>query len=279
MRVACAQFDVVGGDFAGNVDRAVEAVGAAAADGADLVVLPQLFTVGYFAVDAFARRAESLGGPTLARLADAAATGGVALLAGTLVEDLAATAAETDASVPEPNGFAETAVLFDAEGARRAVYRTRNLPGYSAAVTGDLVTGESPGVATLEFGGAGESVTVGVTTAGDLRVPGIYADLAERGCELVCVPAAWPYPRVEAWQVLPRARAIENGCYVAAANGSGECEEATLLGRSTVYDPRGTPLSSAGDDPALVCARVDPALVERTRASGPPRSGWRSDRD
>lgn len=271
MRVACAQLEVVGGDLAGNLDRAVEAVGTAAADGADLVVLPELFTVGYFAVDAFARRAESLDGPTLARLADVAAARGVALLAGTVVEDLAATAAETDAPVPGSDGFAETAVLFDADGARRVIYRTRTLPGYGTVGDDDPVDGEATAPAAATLGVDGESVTVGVTTAGDLRAPGPYADLAERGCDLVCVPAAWPYPRVEAWGVLPRARAIENGYYVAAANGTGGDGEATLLGRSAVYDPRGTPLASAGDDPALVCAAVDPAPVERTREPFPPR--------
>jgi predicted amidohydrolase len=266
MRVACAQVEVVGGDLDGNVDRAVEGIETAAADGADLVVLPELFTVGYFAIDSFARRAESLEGPTLARLADVASDHRVALLAGTVVEDLGATATETDVAVPEAEGFANTAVLFDSRGTRRAIYRARNLPGYSTGL-GGLVTGESPGVATLDVGG--ESVTVGVTTGGDLRSPGPYGELAERGCDLVCVPAAWPYPRIEAWSVLPRARAIENGYYVAAANAAGEFEEATLLGRSAVYDPHGTPLASAGDDPALVRAAVDPARAGRAREPFP----------
>lgn len=264
MRVVCAQLEVVGGDLGGNVDRAVEAIGAAVADGADLVVLPELFTVGYFSIDSFARRAESLAGPTLTRLADVAASRGVAVLAGTFVEDLAATAAETDAAVPQADGLANTAVLFDAGGRRRAVFRRLDLPGYG---TGGAPAGESPGVATLEFGA--ESVTVGVTTAADLGFPGVYRDLAERGCELVCVPAAWPYPRLEHWAVLPRARAIENGYYLAAANGSGAYEEATLLGRSTVYDPRGTPLASAGDTSGLVRATLDPARVERAREALP----------
>ena len=268
MRVACVQVEVVGSDLDGNVDRAVEGIETAAADGADLVVLPELFTVGYFAIDSFARRAESLEGHTLTRLADVAATNEVALLAGTVVEDLAATAAGTDVVVPETEGFANTAVLFDSRGKRRAVYRARELPGYSTGL-GGLVPGESPGLATLDVGG--ESVTVGVTTGGDLRAPGPYGELAERGCDLVCVPAAWPYPRVEAWTVLPRARAIENGYYVAATNGAGEFEEATLLGRSAVYDPEGTPLASAGDDPALVRAVVDPARVEQARESFPAR--------
>ena len=278
MRVACAQIEVVGGDLRGNVDRAVDGIEAAAADGADLVVLPELFTVGYFAIDSFARRAESLEGPTLTRLAGVAAERGVALLAGTVVEDLAATAAGTDALEPsEADGFANTAVLFDASGGRRAVYRTRNLPGYSAAVTGEPAAADPPPVATLECDG--DSVTVGVTVAEDLWRPRTYADLAARDPDLVCVPAAWPYPHVTEWEVLPRARAVENGYYLAAADGSGEFEEATLLGRSAVYDPRGAPLAGAGDDPAVVRATVDPSRVEEDRERSPAPPGRNTGRN
>lgn len=274
MRVACAQLELVGGDLDGNVGRAREAIEHAADRGADLVVLPELFTVGYFAYDAYARRAESLAGPTLTGLAELAADRGVALLAGTFVEDLAATATETDVPVPDEDGLANTAVLFDAAGRRRTVYRTHDLPGYAAGPPAQPDSGEAVSVETLELGE--ETVTVGVTTTDDLRSPGVYRELAERGCELVCVPSAWPYPRTEHWSVLPRARAIENQYYVVTANGSGEFEDVTLLGRSTVYDPRGTPLASSGDEPTLVDATIDPTRVERVRESFPAWGGRRT---
>jgi predicted amidohydrolase len=269
MRLACAQLDLVGGDLDGNVDRAAAAVETAASEGADLVVLPELFTVGYFAFDAYARRAESLVGPTLTRLAGVAADRGVALLAGTVVEDLEATAAETDVPVPDGVGLANTAVVFDARGERRAVYRTHHLRGYDPGSPAG-VGGDGPASAlTLELGG--ESVTLGVTTTYDVGSPGIYRRLAERDCDLVCVPAAWAYPRLEHWNVLPRARAIENGYYVATVNGSGAFEDATLVGRSTVYDPMGIPLASSSEEPTLVYATVDPERVERVRGSFPVR--------
>jgi predicted amidohydrolase len=83
------------------------------------------------------------------------------------------------------------------------------------------------------------------------------------------VPSAWPYPRVEHWRLLPRARAVENLMYVAAANGSGSFEGSELLGRSTIYDPWGTALAGSGDQPALVTARLDPAEVDRRREEFP----------
>jgi predicted amidohydrolase len=266
MRVACAQIQIEAGAMAANVERAVAAIDRAAGEGADLVVLPEVFTVGYFAFDAYARRAEGLDGPTLSRLADRAAERGVALLAGTVVEDLAASH-EAGVETPEPDGYANTAVLFDDRGERQSVYRKHHLFGYGSAEPELLTPGEELGVAELELDGT--ACTVGTSTCYDLRFPELYRELAEAGCDLVCVPSAWPYPRVEHWELLSRTRAVENQYYVATANGSGRFEDGTLLGRSTVYDPWGVVLASSGDEPATVTATVDPEEVARVRASFP----------
>ncbi|SDZ75025.1 Predicted amidohydrolase [Haloplanus vescus] len=262
MRVALAQLDQVAGDVAENLDRAATAVADAADRGADLVVLPELFTVGYFAFDSYARVAEGLDGPTFDRLSALAADHGVGLLAGSHVEDLGASAA-AGVDVPETDGLANTCVFYDRDGTRRAVYRKHHLFGYESAETRLLTPGES--LATVDF----EGFTVGMSTCYDLRFPELYRRLADRGATLVCVPSAWPYPRVEHWETLARARAIENQCYVAAANGAAEFDDATLLGRSTVYDPWGTTLASAADDPTLVVADVDPDRIDAVREEFP----------
>jgi predicted amidohydrolase len=263
MKLALAQLDVESGAVGANVDRAVAAIETAAADGADLVALPELFTVGYFAFDLYGRNAEPVGGETHARIAAAASDHDVAVLAGTIVEDLAATAAETDVEVPASEGLANTAVFFDRSGERRAVYRKRHLFGYDSAEQELLTPGESNPV--VDF----EGFTIGTTTCYDLRFPEQYRLLVDRGATLVVVPSAWPYPRVEHWETLSRARAIENQLYVATVNGSGTFDDAELLGRSTVYDPWGTVLASASDDPALVTATVDPARVDAVREAFP----------
>ena len=90
-----------------------------------------MFNVGYFAFDDYARAAEPLGGPTHERVRAAAVEHDVAVLAGTIVEDLEASAAAGEA-VPELDGLANTAVLFDADGRRRLVYR-RNRPSASGS--------------------------------------------------------------------------------------------------------------------------------------------------
>ena len=262
MRLAGVQLSVEGGDVEGNVERALDHVRAAAADGADLVVLPELFDVGYFAFDAYGRAAESLAGDRLARFAAAADSHDVAVLAGTVVEDLSASAAD-GLDVPAESGLANAAVLFDGDGERRLVYRKRHLFGYGSEETDRMVPGERTPVVDLA------GVTVGVTTCYDLRFPEQFRAMVDRGVECVLVPSAWPYPRIEHWRTLGRARAIENLTYVAAVNGSGRFGEDALCGRSAVYDPWGTTLASVGEESAVVAATVDPEQVAAVREEFP----------
>ncbi|WP_435124955.1 carbon-nitrogen family hydrolase [Halobaculum sp. D14] len=270
MKLALAQLDVEAARPAANRERAVDAVEAAADRGADLVALPELWNVGYFAFDAYSRQAEPLGGPTLTELRDVAADNDVALLAGSVVEDLEASA-DAGEAVPADEGLANTAVLFDASGDRRLVYRKHHLFGYDSAETELLTAGET--LQTADVCG----FTVGVTTCYDLRFPELYRRLADAGVTLTLVPSAWPYPRVEHFETLPRARAVENLGYVATVNGAGEQGDAELVGRSTVYDPWGTTLASAADDPTLVTADVDPGRVDDVRDDFPALRDRRDD--
>ena len=263
MNVAIAQLEVEPAAIEANIERARTAIAEAATEGAGLVVLPELFNVGYFAFDAYARCAESLAGPTLAHIRETAVENDVAVLAGTIVEDLSATVDRTDVSTPASDGLANTAVLFDAEGTRQLVYRKHHLFGYGSAEQDLLTPGER--LPTTDLGG----LTVGVTTCYDVRFPELYRRLADQGVDLVGMPSAWPYPRVEHWQTLPKARAIENLCYLVAANGVGTFEDAALLGRSAVYDPWGTTLASAGDEATLLSATVDPERAAAVREEFP----------
>jgi len=262
VRLALAQLRVEGGDVAGNLDRARAAIAEAAADGADLVALPEIFNVGYFAFESYARDAESVAGPTVSAIAESAREHGVGVLAGTIVEDLEASRAD-GVETPAAEGLANAAVFLDREGQRRAVYRKHHLFGYDSAESDLLTAGE--GVPTVEFG----DHTVGVTTCYDLRFPALYRDLVDAGATMVLVPSAWPYPRVEHWRLFPRARAVENLLYVGAVNGVGSFDDADLLGRSAIYDPWGTTLASAGDEAAVVTADVDADRVAEVRSEFP----------
>ncbi|WP_132060525.1 nitrilase-related carbon-nitrogen hydrolase [Halorussus amylolyticus] len=277
MKLALAQLEIESGAVETNRERAVDAVAEAADRGADLVALPEIFNVGYFAFGSYQRAAEPIDGPTLSAISDAASEHDIGVLAGSIVEDLA----ETE-SVPTPadEGLANTSVLFDRDGSRLAFYRKHHLFGYESAEAQMLVPGERLGIAAFEVTAEGASAsdrtpersvnaTVGMTTCYDLRFPELYRDIAAAGADLILVPSAWPYPRVEHWKLLPRARAVENQLFVAAINGSGSADDATLLGRSTVYDPWGTALASTGDDPDIVTTDADLGRVERVREEFP----------
>ncbi|MFB6125078.1 MAG: carbon-nitrogen family hydrolase [Halanaeroarchaeum sp.] len=264
MKLALAQLDVDAGDVETNRERALEAIAAAADRGVDLVALPELWNVGFFAFDRYADLAEPLDGPTFSAIAEAAADHGIGVLGGSIVEDLSS----SDGG-PADEGYANATVLFDRDGDRLFTYRKRHLFGYESAEAQLLVPGESLGVA--EF----EGFTVGATTCYDLRFPELYRELVDEGVTLVLVPSAWPYPRVEHWTTLPRARAIENLSYVATINGAATFDEATLLGRSSVYDPWGTVVAGSSDEPTLVTAEVDPDRVATVREEFPALSDRR----
>lgn len=262
MKLALAQLDIEGGKPAANRASARTLVTEAADRGCDLVGLPEIFTVGYFAFDSYPRAAEPLDGETITELQELAADLGIAICAGSFVEDLAASA-DRGFETPADEGYANTSVYLDDSGTRCGVYRKRHLFGYESAETELLTPGES--VTTADDLG----FTIGMTTCYDLRFPELYRDLVNAGATLVLVPSAWPYPRVEHWRLLPRARAVENLLYVGAVNGVGQFEEASLLGRSAVYDPWGTPVASAGDHEGLVVADIDPSEVEMRREEFP----------
>ncbi|WP_224449986.1 nitrilase-related carbon-nitrogen hydrolase [Haloprofundus salilacus] len=262
MRLTLAQLEQDAGSVDTALDDAESAVEAAAADGADLVALPELFAVGYFAFESYARVAEGLDGPTFGRLRDIAADNDVGLLAGSHVEDLGASA-DAGYDVPDDTGLANTTTFFDRDGALQTTYRKHHLFGYESAESRLLTAGEQ--LEPVEFDG----FTVGTCTCYDLRFPELTRRLVDSGVTLLLVPSAWPYPRVEHWQTLTRARAIENLWYLGAINGVGTFESATLLGRSAVYDPWGNPLAGTGDDPAHVTADLDPDEVTRVREEFP----------
>jgi len=260
--LALAQLSIEASAYDDNVERALSAIETAASRGADLVALPELFTVGYFAFDSYARTAEPLDGETLSRIQTAADEFGIAVLAGSIVEDLAASS-RAGFETPADEGYANTAAFVDASGEQRAVYRKHHLFGYDSAEQQLLTPGES--LPTVSFDG----FTIGITTCYDLRFPELYRRLVDDGVGVVLVPSAWPYPRVEHWQLLPRARAVENLCYVATVNGVGSFEDATLLGRSAVYDPWGTTVAGIGEESGIVTTTIDPDTVESRREEFP----------
>ena len=125
--------------------------------------------------------------------------------------------------------------------------------------------GELAMVADLPWG------RLGLTVCYDLRFPALYRALAEAGASFLAIPSAFTRQTGEAhWQVLQRARAIENGCFVFAAAQGGKHENGReTYGHSLVVDPWGRILAEGGTEPGVVMAQIDPSEVVAARSRIP----------
>jgi predicted amidohydrolase len=120
---------------------------------------------------------------------------------------------------------------------------------------------------------------LGLTICYDMRFPQLYRALAQAGVGLIAVPAAFTRPTGEAhWEVLLRARAIENGAFIlAAAQGGAHEDGRATWGHSMIVDPWGRILAEArGDEPGVVIADLDLAMVDTTRQAIPSLKNERS---
>ncbi len=265
MRVALVQMNS-GDEKAENLERAEQLIGQAATWGPDLVVLPELWT--YLGP---AKRhpevAEPIPGETSEFLARLAGRYRVWLVGGSYLE-----------AVDGSERFHNTCPVLSPDGDLVACYRKLHL--YDVEVEGKVYE-ES---ATIAPGGEAvvaslAGVPVGLTVCYDVRFPELYRRLAVQGAWLVTVPAAFTMETgKDHWEVLLRARAIENQLYVLAAAQCGSHPPArACYGNSMVVDPWGLVLARGGYREGVVVADVDLGHAERIRKSLPALANRRGD--
>jgi predicted amidohydrolase len=164
----------------------------------------------------------------------------------------------------------EHPIVFGKEGQTEAVYRKIHL--FDVEV-GGLVYRESeaeePGEAMAICDVEGWQV--GLSVCYDLRFPELYRILAVEGAEILSVPAAFTsYTGKDHWELLLRARAVENQCYVLAANEWGSYGDGrSSYGRSMIVDPWGIVIAQAGDEDGVIVADLDRDVLARVRDSVP----------
>ena len=217
----------------------------------DLITLPELWSAGYFAFDRYAERAETLDGPTVQMAQRVARDLRTEVHLGSIVER------------GEGGRLHNTAVLVDATGRVTQAYRKIHVFGYQSLESELLTPGHSLSVAPSALGATAS------TTCYDLRFPGLWQELSERGAESAIVPAAWPAARREHWRLLTQARAIEHQLWVIATNACGSQSDVQLGGFSRVIDPSGRVVAECGDGEEVLIVDVDPAQVARVRAEFP----------
>jgi predicted amidohydrolase len=227
--------------------------------GADLVVLPELWTTGAFAYEEFGREAEPLEGPTYEAMAKAASDAGVWLHAGSIPER----AASGSGSVAGDGTLYNTSLVFSPSGELAAAYRKIHRFGFDSGEAVAMGAGQEIVTAATDFG------ILGLATCYDLRFPELFRALLDAGAELLVIPAAWPAARREHWSLLARARAVEEQAFVLACGTAGTHAGVEQAGYSVVVDPWGRVLAEAGADEEVLTVEFDPAEVAKTRQEFP----------
>jgi predicted amidohydrolase len=255
MRVALCQTNC-GDDVAANEAQVFGLLEEAGTAGVDLAALPEVWPYQGSAPQVRAA-AEPIDGPRVARLAEVARRYRMWIHGGSVLE-------------LEGERVFNTSVLLDRDGEIRATYRKIHLfdadpPGGQPSRESFLYSsGDAVVVAETEFG------RVGLSICYDVRFPELYRQLAVQGATITFIPAAFRFETgKDHWDVLARARAIEDQCFVIAAAQWGTWgppgRERRNFGNSLVVDPWGIVLARATDGVGVTVAELDLAEVERVR--------------
>lgn len=244
MRIALLQLDLAWEDVAENLRRAGRRLEEAAAGGARLAILPEMFSTGFSMAPE--RVAEEPGGPSERFLVSQSRSLGLSILASV---------PQTGEPLPR-----NVALLASPDGSvvRYAKIHPFTFGGEDRHYAGGdrVVTADVEGVRVTPF------------VCYDLRFPEPFR-LAARDTDLFAVVANWPESRREHWRLLLRARAIENQAYVAGVNRAGEGGGLRYAGDSAAVGPLGETLVEAGEGEQILYADVDPSEIARARAKFP----------
>jgi predicted amidohydrolase len=257
MRAAAVQLNSTD-EYDRNLEVAERLVRAAAADGVKLVVLPEKWTV-IGPPEALRSCAEPLDGPALTAASGWARELGIFLVAGSVPE-----------LVPDQEKLSNTSVMFGPDGERLATYRKIHMfdvdvGGVSYRESAEEQAGDE--IVLADAGGA----LVGLTICYDLRFPELYRILALRGARVITIPSAFTERTGrDHWEVLLRARAIEDQVFVIAAGQIGFAPpHYRSYGRSMIVDPWGVVMTQAADTECFVSADLDFTIQSEMRSSLP----------
>ena len=270
MKIAALQ-TVSTPDVARNLDTAAALIGQAAAEGAQLVALPEYFCLmGHADTDKLAHAETPGDGPIQRFLAEQAMAHGLWIIGGTL-----------PLKGDEPEHARNACCVYAPDGQLAARYDKIHLFNYDngrerydealVLAAGDKpVAFEAAGLLPFE-GTAGKPLRVGLSVCYDLRFPELYRTLMHPPCDLLSVPSAFTYTTGRAhWELLLRARAVENQCYVIAAAQGGLHENGRRTwGHSMIVDPWGEVLAVCPEGEGVALAEIDVARLVAVRTQLP----------
>jgi predicted amidohydrolase len=238
-----------------NLATADRLVREAAARGAELVVMPEKWSV-LGTGEQLTAGAQPLDGPAISWARNVAGELGIDLVAGSIVE-----------RVPGSEKTSNTSVHVGPDGAIKATYRKLHM--FDVEVDGTVYAESEQEQAGDEVVASrlADATVLGMSICYDIRFPELYRQLAMRGAEIVSVPSAFTLATTrDHWEVLLRARAIENQCFIVAPNQIGTHPGGYRSGgRSMIVDPWGLVLATAPDVETAVVADLNPEVLRDVR--------------
>jgi predicted amidohydrolase len=248
MRVASIQLKVIEESKEKALEHASEMIRQC--QGADLILLPELWNIGFMSFARYRNEAETQEGPTFTLLRSLARELSCHLHTGSLVEK-------------RGDRFYNSSFLLDPQGVILGGYQKIHLFTYQSQEAEILTPGTSITVIPTEFG------NFGLATCYDLRFPELFRKMLDRGAEFFLIASAWPAPRLEHWFLLNRTRALENLSCLISSNGVGMNRGTQFIGHSLIVDPMGQIIAGGNDEEGVVWAEVSRDIVLKARREFP----------
>lgn len=256
MKVTSLQLPVIEGDKQAALESACQSI--LEAKGSDLIVLPELWNIGFMDFSSYISLAEKTNGATLSMLKELAQKVSAYIHSGSIVEE-------------DGGKYYNSSFLIGPNGSVLAKYRKIHLFGYGSQERTILTAGRRVRVLQTEIG------TFGLATCFDLRFPELFRNMVTMGAEVYLVSSAWPMQRLEHWRLFNKVRALENQCYLISANSCGVSCGCTFAGNSMVVHPDGHILAEAGKGKEMLQCEIDLKDVAQVRYDFPSlasRTSW-----
>ncbi|MGG0174852.1 carbon-nitrogen family hydrolase [Gottfriedia acidiceleris] len=247
MKIACIQSDVILGESKANLEKMKTQINEAVKENVRVIVLPELWTTGYCLEEIGLHTGEQEA--VISELQSIAKSSNVILIAGSF-------------PIARENGVTNRLIVISNTGELVKTYdkvhlfQLMNEHHY-------LQSGETDGLFEID----------GLTAAGfvcyDLRFPEWIGTHSQKGAKVLFFVAEWPIQRMNHWEILLKARAIENQCYVVACNRVGKDLANTFGGGSMIIDPWGEVVTKGSTNEEIVFGEIDPKKVDEIRGTIP----------
>lgn len=246
MKIAIIQFNPTQNNFEANYLKSIDLLNSIKQ--VDLIVMPELWAVGFMNFEQFITSAQKINGPFIKKFQEIAQAKKTNIFMGSFVEEC-------------ENKFYNTAVYINKLGELQNYYRKIHLFTHRSKEAEILTPGSQIVVFPTEFG------NIGLATCYDLRFPEMFRALQTKGADLFIVPAAWPEKRIEHFRLFCQSRAVENLTYVISANCCGGEDNKKLGGHSMVVDPFGEILIEGDDQEKILYSEIDLEKVKYWRTN------------